>query len=84
MSFLHPGLDSLLGIAQREKLKIEDVDAITLRFPSSGTHCIDNNPLKSHCAQYILPVAMRGRPARHDLFNDRRKTDTRSRGCRSA
>jgi 2-methylcitrate dehydratase PrpD len=77
VSFLHPGLDSLLGIAQREKLKIEDVDSIVLRFPSSGTHCIDNNPLKSHCAQYILPVALSKDGLRViDLFNDRRKTDT--------
>ena len=50
--------------------------SITLRFPSSGTHCIDNNPLKSHCAQYILPVALsREGLAVLDLFNDRRKTD---------
>ncbi|HEX2116611.1 MAG TPA: MmgE/PrpD family protein [Alphaproteobacteria bacterium] len=76
VSFLHPGLDSLLGIARREMLKIEDVEAITLRFPSSGTHCIDNNPLKSHCAQYILPVALSREGLRVvDLFNDRRKTD---------
>jgi 2-methylcitrate dehydratase PrpD len=76
VSFLHPGLDSLLGIAAREKLKIEDVDSIALSFPSSGTHCIDNNPLKSHCAQYILPVALSKKGLRViDLFNDRRKTD---------
>ena len=55
---------------------IEDVAAITLRFPSSGTHCIDNNPLKSHCAQYILPVALsRGGLQVLDLFNDKRKSD---------
>ena len=58
VSFLHPALDLLLDIARKEKLAIEDVASITLRFPSSGTHCIDNNPLKSHCAQYILPVAL--------------------------
>jgi 2-methylcitrate dehydratase PrpD len=76
VSFLHPGLDSLLGISAREKLKIEDVDSIALSFPSSGTHCIDNNPLKSHCAQYILPVALSKKGLRViDLFNDRRKTD---------
>jgi 2-methylcitrate dehydratase PrpD len=76
VSFLHPGLDSLLGIARRESLKIEDVDSIALSFPSSGTHCIDNNPLKSHCAQYILPVALSREGLRVlDLFNDRRKTD---------
>ena len=76
VSFLHPALDLLLDIARKEKLAIEDVAAITLRFPSSGTHCIDNNPLKSHCAQYILPVALsRDGLQVLDLFNDRRKTD---------
>ncbi|MBL8698039.1 MAG: MmgE/PrpD family protein [Alphaproteobacteria bacterium] len=73
VSFLHPALDSLLGIARREKLRLEDVASITLRFPSSGTHCIDSNPLKSHCAQYILPVALTVEGLRViDLFRDRR------------
>ena len=76
VSFLHPALDLLLGIAGREKLAIEDVAGITLRFPSSGTHCIDDNPLKSHCAQYILPVALTREGLQVlDLFNDRRRTD---------
>lgn len=76
VSFLHPALDLLLDIARKEKLAIEDVASITLRFPSSGTHCIDNNPLKSHCAQYILPVALSREGLNVlDLFNDRRKTD---------
>lgn len=76
VSFLHPALDLLLGIAAREKLAIEEVSAITLRFPSSGTHCIDDNPLKSHCAQYILPVALtREGLGVLDLFNDRRLVD---------
>lgn len=76
VSFLHPALDLLLDIARNEKLAIEDVAGITLRFPSSGTHCIDNNPLKSHCAQYILPVALSREGLNVlDLFNDRRTTD---------
>lgn len=76
VSFLHPGLDLVLGIAQRESLAIEDVAAIKLRFPSSGTHCIDNNPLKSHCAQYILPTALSRTGLQVlDLFTDRRLTD---------
>lgn len=76
VSFLHPALDLLLGIASREKLGIGDVAAITLRFPSSGTHCIDGNPLKSHCAQYILPVALSARGLSvADLFEDRRLDD---------
>jgi len=76
VSFLHPALDSLLAIATREKLALDDVARIVLRFPASGTHCIDNNPLKSHCAQYILPVALTAEGLRViDLFRDRRLTD---------
>ncbi len=76
VAFLHPALDLLLGMAREHKLAIEDVAGITVRFPSSGTHCIDNNPLKSHCAQYILPVALsRDGLQVLDLFNDKRKSD---------
>ncbi|MGE0724972.1 MAG: MmgE/PrpD family protein, partial [Alphaproteobacteria bacterium] len=76
VSFLHPGLDVLLGLARDHGLAIEDVDSIVLRFPSSGTHCIDDNPLKSHCAQYILPVALsRAGLSVIDLFEDRRLSD---------
>ena len=47
-----------------------------LRFARAGVHCIDANPLKSHCAQYVLPVALaRGRLEVGDLFEDRRATD---------
>ncbi|HSE79877.1 MAG TPA: MmgE/PrpD family protein [Alphaproteobacteria bacterium] len=76
VSFLHPALDALLGLARENELTITDIDRITLRFPSSGTHCIDDNPLKSHCAQYILPVALSS-PGLDviDLFVDRRDGD---------
>jgi 2-methylcitrate dehydratase PrpD len=57
-SFTHPGLDALLAIARQHKLSPGDVQAIVLRFPKSGAHMIDNNELKSHCAQYILPVGL--------------------------
>ncbi len=57
-SFTHPGLDALLSIVRQHKLAPGDVQAIVLRFPTSGAHMIDNNELKSHCAQYILPVGL--------------------------
>jgi 2-methylcitrate dehydratase PrpD len=57
-SFTHPGLDALLSIARQHTLAPGDVQAIVLRFPKSGAHMIDNNELKSHCAQYILPVGL--------------------------
>jgi 2-methylcitrate dehydratase PrpD len=57
-SFTHPGLDALLTLARDHHLKPADVRSIMLRFPISGKHMIDNNELKSHCAQYILPVGL--------------------------
>jgi len=57
-SFTHPGLDALLHLAREHHLKPADVKSILLRFPVSGKHMIDNNELKSHCAQYILPVGL--------------------------
>jgi 2-methylcitrate dehydratase PrpD len=76
VSFLHPALDALLGLMRAHRLRIEDVAALTIRFPKSGAHCIDGNPLKSHCAQYILPVAITERGLSvADLFVDRRDND---------
>jgi 2-methylcitrate dehydratase PrpD len=57
-SFTHPGLDALLTLAREHSLKPAEVRSILLRFPISGKHMIDNNELKSHCAQYILPVGL--------------------------
>jgi 2-methylcitrate dehydratase PrpD len=71
-SFTHPGLDALLDVASRHQLKPPDVQEIVLRFPKSGAHMIDNNELKSHCAQYILPVGLVfGRVLIDDILQDR-------------
>ena len=71
-SFTHPGLDALLGLAHEHRLQPADVQEIVLRFPKSGAHMIDNNELKSHCAQYILPVGfVRGRVLIDDILQDR-------------
>jgi len=73
-SFTHPGLDALLGLAADEKLSASDIDRIVLRFPKNGAHMIDNNPLKSHCAQYILPVGLCfGRVIIDDILFDRKR-----------
>ena len=56
-AFLHPGIDALLGIMSEHGLTSEDVDAIELRFPATGAPVIDGNILRSHRAQYILPLA---------------------------
>lgn len=73
VSFLHPALDALLDLVREHDLKPESVEEIRMRFARSGLHCIDDNPLKSHCAQYVLAVALaRGGIAVPDLFEDRR------------
>jgi 2-methylcitrate dehydratase PrpD len=57
-AFTHPGLDALLGLAADARLRPADVERIVLRVPKSGAHMIDGHPLKSHNAQYVLPVAL--------------------------
>ena len=76
VSFLHPALDALFALAEEHDLRPGHVQEIVLRFPRSGVHCVDDNPLKSHCAQYVLPTALvRGGLEVADLFTDRRASD---------
>ncbi|MCC7426485.1 MAG: MmgE/PrpD family protein [Alphaproteobacteria bacterium] len=78
VSFLHPALDILFDLRKSQNLDAGSVKRITLRFPKAGAHCVDGNPLKSHCAQYILAVAMaRGSVEVADIFQDRRLDDAR-------
>jgi 2-methylcitrate dehydratase PrpD len=73
-AFTHPGLDALLGLASDLRLTASDVERIVLRFPKSGAHMIDGHPLKSHCAQYILPVGLVfGRVIIDDILFDRQR-----------
>ena len=80
VSFLHPALDALFALLEEEDLRPAQIEAIVLRFPRSGVHCVDDNPLKSHCAQYVLSTALvRGRLEVADLFTDWRVSDSRIR-----
>jgi 2-methylcitrate dehydratase PrpD len=73
-AFTHPGLDALLGLAGDERVTAAQVDRIVLRFPKSGAHMIDGHPLRSHCAQYILPVGLVfGRVIIDDILIDRKR-----------
>jgi 2-methylcitrate dehydratase PrpD len=73
-AFTHPGLDALLGLASDLRLTASDVERIVLRFPKNGAHMIDGHPLKSHCAQYILPVGLVfGRVIIDDILFDRQR-----------
>lgn len=76
VSFLHPALDALVRILEHENLASAQIDSITLRFADAGAHCVDDNPLKGHSAQYVLPVrAAMGRLSYLDLFTDRRDSE---------
>lgn len=76
VSFLHPALDALDQLMREHELKSQDIAKIELRFAEAGAHCVDDNPLKGHSAQYILPVrAAMGRLSYLDLFEDRRETE---------
>lgn len=72
-AFTHPGLDALINIMQEYRLKSEDIENITLRFPKNGTELIDGTDLLSHSAQYVLSVgAVDGRVMIDDILYDRR------------
>ena len=75
-AFLHPALDAVLALVDEGAVSAEDVTAITLRFSHSGRSMIDQNELKSHRAQYILPIGLYNRKVVLDdiLFEPR---DTR-------
>ena len=78
-AFIHPGLDGLLDIMAGGGIQPDDIARITLRFPKSGYKIIDNNPLRSHCAQYVLALAAyRGRVEFYDILHDQR-SDSRIR-----
>jgi len=71
-SFIHPGLDALLGLLDEYNLTSYDIERIDLHYPKSGAHMIDNNELKSHCAQYIFAVAaVSGQVVIDDILKDR-------------
>lgn len=72
-AFLHPALDGLAEILDENALRGEDIVKMRLRFPRSGVALIDNNPLRSHCAQYILPIyALERKIVIDDILLDRR------------
>jgi 2-methylcitrate dehydratase PrpD len=71
-AFLHPALDVLLAIMGDHDVAAPDIAKIVMRFPPSGTPMVDDHPLRSHCAQYVLPLAaVRGDVTFDDVLHDR-------------
>lgn len=77
-AFTHPGLDGLLDIRSSDGVKASDISSMKLRFPSRGYKIIDSNPLRSHCAQYVLAIgAQKGAIDFYDILHDQRSHDPR-------
>jgi 2-methylcitrate dehydratase PrpD len=72
-AFIHPGLDGLLDIQKTQGVRADEIQNIVLRFPKSGYKVIDNNELRSHCAQYVLALAAtKGYVHFYDILKDQR------------
>jgi len=72
-AFIHPGADALISIIKKNNIRHEEIEEIELRFPEPGASIIDNNQLKSHNAQYILPIlAIQGEVNIEDILQERR------------
>ncbi|MEV6424625.1 MmgE/PrpD family protein [Streptomyces sp. NPDC051662] len=71
--FIPAGLDGLLDILRSEDISVDDIASVHVRAPQSSYHVVDNNPLRSHCAQYVLAVAAhQGHVNFADIMEDRR------------
>lgn len=70
------GLDGLIKIVTENDLKPDDI-AEVVHHPHSGrAPVIDNNPLRSHCSQYVMAVAAVRRGIDSDtILVDLRETD---------
>lgn len=71
---IHSGIDALLMIINEHDLQPDEIAEITHMVKETRRPVIDNNPLRSHCSQYIMAVAAVERQIRWDDFlRDRRK-----------
>jgi 2-methylcitrate dehydratase PrpD len=72
-AFIHPALDGLLDILETEGVEPDQIRRIALRFPKDGYKVIDNNELRSHCAQYALALGAYKRQIEfYDILHDQR------------
>jgi 2-methylcitrate dehydratase PrpD len=75
---IHTGLDALLAILDEHDLAPERIAGITHMVRPNRINVIDNNPLKSHCAQYIMAVAAVNRRIESStILVDQRERDPR-------
>ncbi len=69
--FLHAGLDALLDLMAEHALSIRDIDRMALHLARTAARVVDDNPIKSHHAQYVLAVAaLNGRVTIEDILGE--------------
>ncbi len=73
---IHTGLDALLSIISQHDLQPEQIVSITHNVHPERRPVIDNNPLQSHNAQYIMSIAAVDREIRWDDFITDRRSET--------
>jgi 2-methylcitrate dehydratase PrpD len=72
-AFIHPALDGFMDILETERIDPDQIGRISLRYPIDGYKVIDDNPLRSHCAQYVLALAAYRRHVDfYDIVHDQR------------
>jgi 2-methylcitrate dehydratase PrpD len=73
---IHSGIDALLAVVRANDLRPAEVAEVVHKVHPSRANVIDNNPLKSHCAQYIMAVAAVKREIPLDaILHDYRESD---------
>lgn len=70
---IHTGLDALITLREQHGFGPDDIREIEHRVKADRAPVVDANPLRSHCAQYIMGVAaVNGKIASDDILTDRR------------
>lgn len=78
--FIPAGLDGFTSLLHDGGLDPSEIERVEVRAPMSSYHVVDNNPLRSHCMQYVLAVAAyKGSVGFGDIVNDLRLQDDRIR-----
>lgn len=78
--FIPAGLDGFTSLLHDEGLDPSRIARVDVRAPESSYHVVDNNPLRSHCMQYVLAVAAyKGSVGFGDIMSDLRLQDERIR-----
>ncbi|HEY3107260.1 MAG TPA: MmgE/PrpD family protein [Chloroflexota bacterium] len=77
---IHAGIDGLIKIVSEHDLRPEQIERVVHHVHPDRAKVIDNNPLKSHCSQYVMAVVAARREVPADaIVHDYRESDPRVR-----